>query len=171
MQTINRAAFIEKAAEVSAQCLYDVHEGRGDTSMVEVDGKMKMKPFLPLIAQIVGKPEGRITSISDGVGGVIELSVTEEEDLENRTNFHLVQLVRKTIQDAGRDSPEAVFEAGKRLVERATRAGSVLLIGMNTAKQKKVSQSKDFVIVAPYNGKGQTLMTPEPSTTGQRYVG
>jgi hypothetical protein len=69
------------------------------------------------------------------------------------------------------DTPESIMADAKRLMVRAAKIGSVLLICMNTAKQQKASKSKDFVIVAPYSGQGPTLMAPEPSTTGQKYGG
>jgi hypothetical protein len=171
MQTIDRAAFIEKAAELTAQCLYDIHEGRGDTSMMEVNGEIKMKPFLPVIAQVIGRPDVRNTSISDAEGNCIDLSVTEEEDLQARTNAHLAALIHQRIRAGGPDTPAVLFEAAKGLINRAQQIGNVVLIGMNTAKQQKLNKSRDFVIVAPYAGKGETLMMPEPSTTGQKYAG
>lgn len=171
MQTIDRVAFIKKAAEVTAQCLYDIHEGRGDTSMVNVNGMLELKPFIPLISQVGGRPNAHTTSISDNAGNWIDLSVTEEEDLKNFTDACLADMVRNKLRGVDHDSPEAIFEAGKQLMGRAQRVGLVLLISMNTVKQQKINKSKDFVIVAPYDGQGPTLMTPEPSTTGQRYDG
>lgn len=57
------------------------------------------------------------------------------------------------------------------LMNDAAENGFVVNLNMHTARQKDAFGSTDSLVVAPYSGKGKTLLFPEPTTTGQRYGG
>jgi len=99
MNAAGRLAVIQKAAKVTAEVLYDLHQGRGDTSTMEVDGQITLRPYLPMIVQTVGNETSRHTEITgEGKEGTIALTWLEEKNLQRHTNAELRELVNVTIR-------------------------------------------------------------------------
>jgi hypothetical protein len=94
-----REALIEKAAAVTAEVFYDLHQGRGDTSMVEVDGEKVIRPYLPLMVDPIGEGlEFRNTEITDPQSKKsFNLTPTEKKYLDERVDKLLAKKVREAI--------------------------------------------------------------------------
>jgi hypothetical protein len=65
-----------------------------------------------------------------------------------------------------RQVQQDLFQRGLDLMNDAAAAGFVMKMCMPTTQQQVVYKSRDFLMVAPAAGQGQTLLHPNPKTDG-----
>lgn len=70
-----------------------------------------------------------------------------------------------------RELQNSFMQRSLELMREARAAGYVIHLNMHSDMNARWYQTHDSVVVAPNSGKkGPTLLYPEPSATGQRYV-